>query len=133
MGPPTGARNGLSRFDTALHRAQRGFMKGASSLVSLQELAPPEEAGGCRSTPPACGCQPLLQVQPQSQEPPVVQVQSAGQPQPQGQSSTGAWGSGVGREQVQVMASPDGVDEADGDDPAHGPSIHSPVGWRVNR
>ncbi|MCS5693618.1 hypothetical protein NZK33_16760 [Cyanobium sp. FGCU-6] len=31
------------------------------------------------------------------------------------------------------MASPDGVDEADGDDPAHAASIHSPVEGRVNR
>jgi hypothetical protein len=30
MGLPAGARNGHSRFDTALHRGQRGFMKGAS-------------------------------------------------------------------------------------------------------
>jgi hypothetical protein len=30
MGLPTGARNGRRGFDTALHRGQRGFMKGAS-------------------------------------------------------------------------------------------------------
>ncbi len=30
MGPPTGASNGCSTFDTALHCGQRGFMKGAS-------------------------------------------------------------------------------------------------------
>ena len=89
-------------------------------------------SGGAQYSP-ACGCQPLLQVHPQSQAPPVVQAQSARQPQPQGQRATGAGGCGVGREQVQVMAAPDWVDEADGDEPAHGPSIHSPVQWRVNR
>jgi hypothetical protein len=30
LGPPTGACKGRSRFDTALHRGQRGFMKRAS-------------------------------------------------------------------------------------------------------
>jgi hypothetical protein len=72
MGLPTGVRNGRSRFDTALHREQRGFMKGALLPAPVQARAPSEEAGGGRGILPDRWCQPLLQVQVQ------VQVQFRG-------------------------------------------------------
>jgi hypothetical protein len=93
MGRLTGASNGRSGFDTALHRGQRRFMKGLHPSFPCRSWLLLRRRGMPKLSP-ACWRQPLLQVQPQSQEPPVLQVQSAVQPQPQGQgqSSTSAWG-----------------------------------------
>jgi hypothetical protein len=61
----------------------------------------PEETGEAEASPTS-SAQRLLQ--PQLQEPPVVQVQSAPQPQPQGQAGAGAWTGVEGRDrQEQVM------------------------------
>ena len=63
----------------------------------------PEETGEAEASPTS-SAQRLLQLQPQLQEPPVVQVQSAPQPQPQGQAGAGAWTGVEGRDrQEQVM------------------------------
>jgi len=62
------------------------------------------EGTGEDNASPTSSAQRLLQVQPQLQEPPVVQVQSAPQPQPQGQAGAGGWTGMEGRgRQEQVM------------------------------
>jgi hypothetical protein len=75
----------------------------------------------------------LLQVQPQSQAPPLLQVQLVVQPQPQEQAAAGVVGWVMGVEQVQVMGFLLGVWMAGERFRSLEPSIHSPVEWRVKQ